>query len=119
MAAGGSQSGCDKLMSAVNIPDVKSKHDLIAELQRQTSALGLNVHEDAETGIEQRSGIRFGEVVAGRPQGRLPHVMPADGGRITRIHFREAVVERSWGIPPPTVTVETSSVSGWKRSGDA
>ena len=34
------------------------------------------------------------------------------------IHFGEAVVEGSWGIPPPTVTVETSSVSGWKRSGE-
>ena len=33
------------------------------------------------------------------------------------VHFREAVVERSWGIPPPTLTVETTSVSGWKRSG--
>ena len=33
------------------------------------------------------------------------------------MHFREAVVERNWGIPPPTLTVETSSTSGWKRSG--
>ena len=33
------------------------------------------------------------------------------------VHFRESIVERSWGIPPPTLTVETTSVSGWKRSG--
>ena len=32
------------------------------------------------------------------------------------VHFHEAVLERSWGIPPPTLTVETTSVSGWKRS---
>lgn len=29
----------------------------------------------------------------------------------------EVVVERSWGIPPPTLTVETTTTSGWKRSG--
>ena len=34
------------------------------------------------------------------------------------LHFRESVVERSWGIPPPTLTVEKTSVSGWKRSGE-
>jgi hypothetical protein len=34
------------------------------------------------------------------------------------IHFREAVVERSWGIPPPTLTVEKTTVSGWKRLGE-
>jgi hypothetical protein len=28
------------------------------------------------------------------------------------------VVERSWGIPPPTLTVEKTTVSGWKRSGE-
>ena len=33
------------------------------------------------------------------------------------VHFREVVVERSWGIPPPTLTVETTTTSGWKRSG--
>jgi hypothetical protein len=31
--------------------------------------------------------------------------------------FREAVVEKSWGLPPPTMTVETETVSGWNRSG--
>ena len=34
------------------------------------------------------------------------------------VHFREAVVERSWGIPPPTLSVEKATVSGWKRSGE-
>ena len=33
------------------------------------------------------------------------------------VHFREVAVERSWGIPPPTLTVEKTTVSGWKRSG--
>lgn len=31
--------------------------------------------------------------------------------------FREAVVEKSWGLPPPTLSVEVETVSGWQRSG--
>lgn len=31
--------------------------------------------------------------------------------------FREAVAETSWGLPPPTLTVQTETASGWKRSG--
>lgn len=33
------------------------------------------------------------------------------------VHFREVVAEKSWGIPPLTLSVETTTVSGWKRSG--
>lgn len=33
------------------------------------------------------------------------------------VHFREAVMESSWGILPPTITVETTTTFGWKRSG--
>lgn len=32
-------------------------------------------------------------------------------------YFREVAAERSWGIPPPTLSVETTTTSGWKRSG--
>ncbi len=33
------------------------------------------------------------------------------------VHFGEdRPVERSWGIPPPTLTVETTTTSGWKRN---
>jgi len=27
------------------------------------------------------------------------------------------VTERSWGIPPPTLSVETTTTKGWERSG--
>ncbi len=33
------------------------------------------------------------------------------------VHFREAVVEKSWGLPPPTLSVEVTTTSGWTRSG--
>ena len=33
------------------------------------------------------------------------------------VHFREAVVEKSSGMPPPTLSVEVTTTSGWTRSG--
>ena len=33
------------------------------------------------------------------------------------VHFREAVLEKSSGMPPPTLSVEVTTTSGWKRSG--
>ncbi len=34
------------------------------------------------------------------------------------VHFREAIVETSWGIPPPTFSTEKTVVKGWERSGE-
>jgi hypothetical protein len=33
------------------------------------------------------------------------------------VHFRESITERSWGLPPPMLTRETTTVKGWQRSG--
>ncbi len=33
------------------------------------------------------------------------------------VNFREVVLEKSWGMPPPTLSVEVTSTSGWTRSG--
>src|SRR5664280_2641237 len=98
------------------MPDIRSKHDLVAELQKQTSALGLNVHADAEQGLRgeaEKIGAKWW--LGGRKVAYRMSCRPTEADHT--VHFREAVVERSWGIPPPTLTVETTTVSGWKRSG--
>ncbi|MBS0532942.1 MAG: hypothetical protein JSR72_02695 [Proteobacteria bacterium] len=33
------------------------------------------------------------------------------------VHFREVVLEKSSGLPPPTLSVEVTTTSGWTRSG--
>lgn len=33
------------------------------------------------------------------------------------VHFREVVIEKSSGMPPPTLSVEVTTTSGWTRSG--
>ena len=96
--------------------DILSERALVAELQKQTSALGLNVQADAGQGLRgeaEKIGAKWW--LGGRKVAYRMSCRPTEQDHT--VHFREAVVERSWGIPPPTLTVETTSVSGWKRSG--
>jgi hypothetical protein len=86
-------------------------------LQKQTAGLGLTVREDGQHGLSgQAEKIRAKWWLGGRKVDYRMSCRLTEPDHIA--HFREAVVERSWGIPPPTLTVETTSVSGWKRSGE-
>jgi len=99
-----------------SMTDILSERALVAELQKQTSALGLNVQADAGQGLRgeaEKIGAKWW--LGGRKVAYRMSCRPTEQDHT--VHFREAVVERSWGIPPPTLTVETTSVSGWKRSG--
>lgn len=95
------------------MPEILAKRDLLADIAKRAKAFGLGVHDDAQEGCSgEVESIRAkwwfgGRKVAYRMSCRLTE---ADH----TVHFREAAVERSWGIPPPTLTVETTSVSGWK-----
>lgn len=94
---------------------ILAKRDLLAELEKTSTALGLGVHDDAGDGCNgEVESIRAKWWFGGR---KVTYHMSC---RLTEadhtVHFREAAVERSWGIPPPTLTVETTSTSGWKRN---
>jgi len=97
--------------------DTLSAQDLLAELRKQAAILGLSVRDGAERelhGEVESIGAKWwlgGRKVNYRMACRL-----AEAERT--LHFREAVVEKSWGIPPPTLTVEKTTVRGWKRSGE-
>lgn len=94
---------------------VLAKRDLLAELERRSTALGLGVHDDAGEGCSgEVESIRAKWWFGGR---KVTYHMSCRLTEADRtVHFREAAVERSWGIPPPTMTVETTSTSGWKRN---
>jgi hypothetical protein len=94
-----------------------NESDLATELQRQAAAAGLTVRADGAHDVKGESeNIKAKWWLGGRKVTyRMScHLDEADH----TVHFREAVIERSWGIPPPTLTVETTTVSGWKRSGE-
>ena len=97
--------------------DMLSTQDLLAELKKQTAALGLKTNDGANqqlAGEVESIGAKWW--LGGRKVTYRMSCRPTDADHT--LHFREATVERSWGIPPPTLTVEKTTVSGWKRSGE-
>jgi len=95
---------------------VRSKSDLLAELKSKATALGTRLTEESSEGFSgEREAIRSKWWFGGRKAIYRMTCRLAEAER--SVLFREAVVEKSWGLPPPTVTVETETVSGWKRSG--
>lgn len=98
------------------MPDALSASDLLAALKQQISALGLAVRDEGAQGLAAEvESIRAKWWLGGRKVTCRMACRLAEADRT--VHFREAVIERSWGIPPPTFTVETTTVRGWKRSG--
>jgi hypothetical protein len=97
------------------MPDILAKRDMVAELKRKLQSLGLSVHQHAQEGFRgEGEFIRAKWWLGGR---KVSYHMSC---RLTEsdhtIHFRESSVERSWGIPPPTLTVNSTTISGWKRN---
>ncbi len=90
--------------------------DLLAGLKKQAEHLGIKVGNGGNqelAGEVESIGAKWW--LGGRKVTYRMSCRPTEADHT--LHFREAVVERSWGIPPPTLTVETTTTSGWKRSG--
>ena len=89
---------------------------LMSALKSEAAALGVNLQGEGgdhlKGVIETISAKWFlgGRKVVYRMSLRLAEAEHA-------VLFREAVVETSWGLPPPTLTMRTETVRGWKRSG--
>ena len=99
------------------MPGILSAQDLLAELRKQAAILGLAVRDGAHQellGEVESIGAKWW--LGGRKVNYKMSCRLAEAER--RLHFREAVVEKSWGIPPPTLTVEKTTVRGWQRSGE-
>lgn len=96
------------------MPQILAKRDLLADMEEKAKALGLSVHDDVQGCRGEVESIRAKWWLGGR---KVTYRMSC---RLTEadhtVHFREAAVERSWGIPPPTLTVATTTTSGWKRN---
>ncbi|MBI5263515.1 MAG: hypothetical protein HY852_17025 [Bradyrhizobium sp.] len=93
-----------------------NKSQLKAQLQTSAAEIGLGLTEDGEDGLEgENEAIKAKWFLGGR---KLVYRMSL---RLVEaehaVVFREAATETSWGLPPPTLTVEVETVSGWKRSG--
>ena len=93
-----------------------SEDEMLTALKKLSAAHGLAVRDGGNhdiAGEAEKIAAKWwfgGRKVAYRMACRLTGVDHT-------VNFREVVTERSWGIPPPTLTVETTTTSGWTRSG--
>lgn len=96
--------------------DLASRSELMAALTEKATGLGLRVSGEGEDGLRgEREAIKAKWWLGGR---KVVYTMSCRLSEAERVvHFREAVSERAWGLPPPTLTVETQRISGWSRSG--
>ena len=93
-----------------------NKADMLANLKSQAAALGLSVKDEGGDGLSaEMESIGAKWFLGGRKVSYKASCRLADAEHI--VHFRDMVTERSWGIPPPTLSVETTTTKGWERSG--
>ena len=96
--------------------DMAGRAELLASLRSQVSGLGLVVQDANDEGF--KGAVE--SILVKWPLGQRKvvygmSVRLAEPDHVAR--FREMVKERSWGLLPPTLTVETTTIKGWERSG--
>jgi hypothetical protein len=97
--------------------ELLSKPNLSAELQKLAGTLGLTVQENAQKDLSgELESIRAKWWFGARKATYRMSCQLSEPDHT--VHFREAVAERSWGIPPPTLTVEKTTQTGCQLSGE-
>lgn len=89
---------------------------LLAELKSRAAALGLTLADDGRNGLRGEVESILAKWFLGSRKVVYRMTCRAAEPEHT-VLFREAVIEKSWGMPPPTFTREKTTVAGWKRSG--
>lgn len=93
------------------------KSALLSNLKSKAAALGLSLQDDGKDGLSGKiESIRAKWFLGGRTVVYRMSCRATEAEHV--VLFREAVSEKSWGVPPPTFTVEKETISGWKRSGE-
>lgn len=96
---------------------VLTQSELLADLKAQTAALGLRVRDEGGDRLSgEMEAIRAEWFLGSRKVAYRMSCRLAEAERA--VHFREAISEKTWGMPPPTFTVEKTVVKGWKLSGE-
>lgn len=95
---------------------MQEKSVLLAALKSQANVLGLKIFDESADGFRaEREDILVKWFLGQR---KVVYRMSANlSGPDHTVNFREMVQENSWGLQPPTLTLETTAVHGWERSG--
>jgi hypothetical protein len=99
-----------------NMTDARAKSEVLDALTAQAIALGLSVEAGDDGALSGATTVIHAKWLLGgrsatyRMSCRLDEADHA-------VRFREIVSEKSWGLPPPTLTMTQTTVAGWARSG--
>jgi hypothetical protein len=96
--------------------DVAAKSALLVQLQRFAEEFGLTPIREAGPDLRAEAQvIRAGWWLG---QNRVRYRMSCRLDEAARtVHFREVVIESSWGLPPPTWISERTTIKGTQRFG--
>ncbi len=93
-----------------------TKAELVAGLKTRAAALGLSVQDRGADGLAgEVKSIRAKWFLGARSVFYRMACRLAEAEHT--VHYRESITESSWGLPPPTFSVEKTTTSGWQRSG--
>lgn len=98
------------------MPAILSETDLLAALKARANFLGVSLEADGPHALKgEKQSILIKWFLGQRKMVYSMAVRLAEAEH--GVKFREMVKESSWGILPPTFTVEKTTVKGWERSG--
>ena len=96
--------------------DIASKADMLASLKAEAKRLGLTLREESAEGFKgDVESILIKWMLGKKTAVYRMSVRLAEADHVA--NFREMVKESSFGLLPPTLTVESTSTKGWERSG--
>jgi hypothetical protein len=96
--------------------EIVSKAEILTNLKSAARRLGLTLHDENADGFKgDVESILVKWFLGQKKETYFMSVNVVEAERT--VNFREAVKERSSGFLPPTLSVETTGVSGWERSG--
>ncbi len=95
---------------------ISNMSELMERLDRIVVSQGLEVtRRSAEELSGKREAIRSKWLLGSRKLVYSMSFRLEEGAHVVR--FREATKETSWGLPPPTLSFQTETISGKTRSG--
>ena len=95
---------------------IASKAEILTSLKAEARRLGLTLYDESGEGFKgDVESILIKWMLGQRKMVYKMSCVLSEADHAA--NFREAVKESSWGLLPPTLTVESTSTKGWERSG--
>ena len=95
---------------------IASQTEVLFNLKTEAHRLGLNLHDESGDGFKGDVESILVKWMLGKKTSTYKMALRLSEAEHVA-NFREVVSERSWGVLPPTLTIESTSTKRWERSG--